>query len=83
MARVKVYGADWCGPTTNVRAFLDSLGVAYDYIDVEQDAQASQWVKDHNEGKERKPTVDVGGQILSVPSEHDLTGALREKGLMA
>ncbi|HVF54705.1 MAG TPA: glutaredoxin family protein [Pyrinomonadaceae bacterium] len=83
MARVKVYGADWCGDTTRTRTYLDGLGVDYDYVDVEQDAQASQWVKDHNEGKERKPTVDVGGQILSVPSEHELTSALREKGLMA
>jgi mycoredoxin len=83
VARVKVYGADWCGDTTRTRTYLDGLGVDYDYVDVEQDAQASQWVKDHNEGKERKPTVDVGGQILSVPSEHELTSALREKGLMA
>jgi len=27
--------------------------------------------------------VDVAGQILSVPSDHDLTAALRERGLMA
>lgn len=83
MSRVKVYGADWCGDTRRTLTFLDGLGVDYEYIDVEQDEQASSWVKQHNDGKERKPTVDVGGQILSVPSEHDLTGALREKGLMA
>ncbi len=81
--KVKVYGADWCGDTKRAKEFLDKLGVAYEYIDVEQNAEAAQWVKDHNDGKERKPTIDVAGQILSVPDEHELTQALREKELMA
>ena len=83
MLGVKVYGADWCEDTRHTLAFLDRLGVAYEYINVEEDARASEWVKEHNDGKERKPPVDVAGQVLSVPSDHDLTGALREKGLMA
>ena len=83
MAAVKVYGADWCGDTRHTRELLDSLGVKYDYVDVEQDAQASEWVKEHNGGKERKPTLDLSGQILSVPTDHELVSALRELGLMA
>ncbi len=83
MLGVKVYGADWCGDTRNTLAFLDRLGVAYEYVDIEQDGRAAAWVREHNEGKERKPTVDVAGQVLSVPSDHELTAALREKGLMA
>jgi mycoredoxin len=80
---VKVYGAGWCGDTRNTLETLDRLGVAYKYIDVEQDEQAAGWVREQNGGKERKPTLDVGGQILSVPTEHELIGALRERGLMA
>jgi mycoredoxin len=80
---VKVYGADWCGDTRRAREFLDGLGVAYEYVDVEQDESAAEWVREQNGGKERKPTVDVGGQVLSVPTEHELVGALRERGLMA
>ena len=83
MFGVKVYGADWCGDTKHTREFLERLGVAYEYINVEEDEHARAWVREHNGGKERKPTVDVAGQILSEPSEHDLTGALRERGLMA
>jgi mycoredoxin len=62
---------------------LERLGVAYEYINVEQDERASAWVREQNGGRERKPTVDVAGQILSMPSDHDLTSALRERGLMA
>jgi mycoredoxin len=83
MLHVKVYGADWCEDTRHAREFLERLGVPYDYVDVEQDASAAEWVKSHNEGKERKPTIDVAGQILSVPDDHELTSALRERGLMA
>ncbi len=81
--RVKVYGADWCGDTQRTLQHLDSLGVPYDYINVEQDEKASRWVKAQNDGKERKPTVEVLGQILSTPTNRELDSALREKGLMA
>jgi len=82
MDKVKVYGADWCGDTKRTLAFLDGLNVAYDYIDVEQDEQASLWVKQQNDGKERKPTVKVGEQVLSVPTEGELESALREQGIL-
>jgi mycoredoxin len=80
---VKVYGADWCEDTRHAREYLDGLGVAYEYVNVEADERAAEWVREQNEGKERKPTIDVGGQVLSVPTEHELVAALRERGLMA
>jgi glutaredoxin len=82
MTRVKVYGADWCGDTKRTLRQLDELGVAYDYVDVEQDAEASAWVKQQNEGKERKPTVQVGQQVLSTPGNEELESALREQGML-
>lgn len=83
MEKVKVYGADWCGDTQRSLRQLDSLGVAYDYIDVEQDEEASQWVKEQNDGRERKPTIKVGGQVLCVPSDQQLESALRTSGLIS
>ena len=80
---VKVYGADWCEDTRATRAVLDRLGVAYRYVNIEEDEQSADWVREHNGGKERKPTLDINGQVLSVPTEHELIGALREMGLMA
>ena len=80
---VKVYGADWCEDTRHAREFLERLGVQYRYVNIEQDEAAARWVREQNGGKERKPTVDVAGQVLSVPTDHELTSALRERGLMA
>lgn len=80
---VKVYGADWCHDTLDTLQHLKTLGVAHTYINVEEDAKASDWVKQQNEGKERKPTLDIAGQVLSVPTNRELESVLREKGLMA
>jgi mycoredoxin len=79
---VEVYGADWCGDTQRTRRHLDSLGVAYRYINVERDQQASEWVKQQNGGKERKPTVKIGTQVLAEPSNQALEQALRQEELL-
>lgn len=81
MADVKVYGADWCPNTKSTLAFLDEQGVAYDYVNIDHDRTAAKWVMEHNNGKEKKPTLDVKGQVLSVPSEEELTDALKSQGI--
>jgi glutaredoxin len=83
MNTVEVYGADWCEDTQRTRQHLDRLGVAYEYINLEQDQKASEWVKQQNDGKERKPTVKIGEQVWAVPSNQELENALRQKGLVS
>ena len=80
---VKVYGAGWCADTRSTLEHLRGLGVAHRFIDIEQDEEARAWVSAHNEGRERKPTLDIAGQVLSVPTNRELESALREKGFMA
>jgi glutaredoxin len=82
MEKVKVYGAGWCGDTVRTLEQLKTLGVAHDYIDIEQDEQSAKWVREQNDGKERKPTVKLGEHILSVPSNEELEKALRENNLI-
>jgi mycoredoxin len=80
---IKVYGADWCGDTKKTLKYLDSLGVNYQYINVEEDETASRWVKNQNDGKERKPTISIGEKILSVPTENQLNSELRQAGFIS
>jgi len=82
MAPVKVYGADWCSMTKAALAHLKQLGVEYEYINIDQDREAAQWVAAQNDGKEKKPTIDIDGQILSEPSSRALDQALQAKGLL-
>jgi glutaredoxin len=74
---IKVYGADWCGDTKRTLKYLDNLNINYDYVDIEKDESASEWVKSQNNGKELKPTLVIGSQVLSVPSEGELDAALK------
>ncbi|HEX8844984.1 MAG TPA: glutaredoxin family protein [Pyrinomonadaceae bacterium] len=83
MGQVKVYGADWCEDTKGTREFLEKLGVDYDYVNIEENEQAADWVKRQNDGRERKPTVKIGEHVLSVPSDEELEGALRAQNLLS
>ena len=73
---VKVYGAGWCGDTKASRALLDEMGIAYEYHDVDKDPAAAEYVKSQNAGKQKLPTIDIDGRVLSVPGDDDLAEAL-------
>jgi glutaredoxin len=83
MSKVIVYGADWCGDTRRTLQQLERLGVDHEYVDVEEDERAAAWVKEQNDGKERKPTVKVGERVLSVPDERELEETLDELNLIS
>ncbi len=81
MAEIKVYGADWCGDTRRTLRHLDRSGVAYDYIDIDDDRDGEQKVIKFNDGRRRIPLVEIasetGTKSLSVPSDSELDDALR------
>lgn len=74
---VTVYGADWCGDTRRTLKQLDSAGVAYNYINIDDDAEGEKKVIEYSKGKRRIPLVEVGEKSLCVPSEGELMGALK------
>lgn len=82
MSKIEVYGADWCEDTQRAREHLERLGVAYKYINIEQDKDASNWVKQQNGGKEKKPTIRVGQEVLTVPTDEELESKLRAERLI-
>ncbi len=80
MNTLKIYGAGWCEDTQTTRDYLDRIGVTYEYLDVDADPQAKQWVVDHNGGKQKTPTVVIGEQILVEPKNEALETALHRAG---
>jgi glutaredoxin len=82
MKTVRVYGADWCAMTNRTLEHLDELGVPYDYIDIDKNKQAAAWVKQQNNGKEKKPTLDINGTILVEPTDEDLDEVLRDQQIL-
>lgn len=82
MSEVTVYGADWCQMTTRVRAHLKHLGVEHDYINIDHDRTAAEWVAAQNDGKEKKPTLDIAGKVLCTPSNDEVDTALHAAGIV-
>lgn len=76
MKKVTVYGADWCPLTKRAISQLKQMNVDFKYIDIDQDPQASKWVREQNGGKEKKPTIEIDGEVLSEPSDAELEAAL-------
>jgi len=76
---IRVFGATWCPMTTSTLRHLDQLGVKYQFIDIDEDSKAAEWVRSQNDGKERKPTLDIDGVILSEPSNAEVDRTLRQQ----
>ncbi len=78
---IKVYGAAWCEETRQTLMDLQAIGVPYEYIDIEKDERARQWVIERNGGIQRTPTVEVAGEILVEPSTYELGNIIRGVGM--
>ncbi len=66
-----VYGARWCGDCRNIQRYLDSVGVTYQYIDLETDRAAQAMLDDA--GYRAIPIVVApNGTVMIEPSARDL-----------
>jgi mycoredoxin len=78
--QVTIYGADWCGDTRRALQHLDSKGVEYDYINIDDDTEGEKKVIAFSNGKRRIPLVEVasddGTKSMAVPSASELDAAL-------
>ena len=75
-APVKVVGALWCHDTRHTLAHLQESDVPFEFFNVDDDAEAREWMLAQNEGQQKLPTVDIGGLVLSIPSDEDLDAAI-------
>jgi thioredoxin reductase (NADPH) len=72
-----VYGAYWCPDCRRAKKFLGEQLIPFNWIDVEQDKQAEQFVLEKNNGKRIIPTiVFADGSFLVEPSNAELAQKL-------
>ena len=77
MAELKVYGAPWCPDCRRSKAFLSEHRLDYDWIDIDQDADALAYVEELQNGGRSIPTVILpSGDTLIEPSDEELAQAL-------
>ena len=74
---ILIYGADWCGDCRRAKAFMDEHHIPYQWIDVQDDAEATEVVMKLNNGKRIIPTIVFeDDSILVEPSNSQLARKL-------
>jgi mycoredoxin len=72
--KITVYATTWCGDCRFARRWLDAHGIAYDYINIEENEQAANYVAQINNGARSVPTIIFpDGSILVEPNARQLT----------
>src|SRR5207302_1664514 len=70
MADVTVYGAPWCSDCRRSKKFLAEQRVAYDWVDIDKEAEGLRTVEELEKGGRTIPTIVFakGGGPLIDPS---------------
>jgi glutaredoxin len=77
--RIVVYGASWCPDARRARRFFDEHSVAYAWNDIDEDNEASNFVRETNGGQIVIPVIVFPDKsILVEPSNYELAKKLEE-----
>ena len=75
--RITVYGAMWCIDCRRAKKFLDKHKIDYAWINIQDNKQASDYVRELNNGKQIIPTIIFpDGTILVEPTNAQLSDKL-------
>jgi thioredoxin reductase (NADPH) len=76
-SEITVYGAHWCPDCRQSKQFLGEHQIPYNWIDIEEDKTAEEFVIRTNKGKRIIPTITFAdGSFLVEPSNAELAAKL-------
>lgn len=79
---ITMFGAEWCRDCRRTKAQLDGLGIAYTYVDLEEDPAAAEVAREIS-GRTNIPVVVYPDATHHVePSNADVEAKLRELSLI-
>lgn len=74
---VTMYSTAWCGYCRRLRTQLDSEGIAYTVVDIEEQPETAEFVEQVNGGNRTVPTVVFpDGSAATNPSLNDVRARL-------
>jgi len=76
--KIKIYGADWCSDCIQVKSFLSSKGLDFEYIVITNNDDAITFLENVNSGKRTIPTVVINGEIYSNPGISGLMKIIKQ-----
>ncbi len=73
----KFYGTSWCSDCKRAKQFLGEHRIPYNWIDIENNPDAAEFVMKINNGKRKVPTIVLSdGTVLVEPSNAELAEKL-------
>lgn len=78
----KLYGAQWCWLTNGFDNYLRTLGIRFERLDVEQDWEAEQTIRNLFGGKLKFPVLIIDGTVLKNPTIQELNTELNKAKLL-
>src|SRR5436853_574834 len=76
-AGITLYGTNWCADCKRAKQFFGEQRVHYDFVDIEDDAEAMSYVEEVNDGKQVIPVLRFeDGSLLVEPSNAELAEKL-------
>ena len=73
---VKMYTTTWCGYCKSTKRYLDSKGVQYEEIDIEEHPEYGERIEQATGGFKTVPTLEIDGRIMVNPSRRELDEVL-------
>ena len=71
--QIKMYATTWCGDCRMAKRWFDARGISYEYINIEEDDDAADYVMQVNHGRRSVPTIVFpDGSVLVEPSPREL-----------
>ncbi len=65
MGLIRLYTTQWCSDCWRTKLFLNERGIAYEEIDVDEDAEAEDLVFRVNAGRRKVPTLEIDGRYFA------------------
>jgi mycoredoxin len=76
---IKMYATRWCGDCRMAKRWFDAHGIPYEYINIEEDDTAADYVVQVNGGMRSVPTIVFpDGSILVEPGARELAAKFSE-----
>ena len=80
-AKIVIYGTDWCGDCYRARRIMETHNIPFQWIDIDQDQEAEQFVLSTNSSMRIVPTILFeDGSLLVEPSNRQLKEKLGISG---
>ena len=77
METIVIYGTPWCSDCVTAKNILDSYGVQYSFVNIDEDELAAEKVMELNGGRRVVPSIFINNAWYTNPSQTELIDLIK------